>query len=106
MRHAFSRLLLGAVLLFAGVALARDVKEFTGSASSMSKKKGGGAEVNGWNGSDATVEVQGPPWMAIGLGVIVLLVATPFALRMYKATSDEVEGARNAGRRVSQDDEG
>jgi hypothetical protein len=105
MRHALSRLLLGAVLLSASVAVARDVKEFTGSASTAAKKKGGGAEVNGWNGSDAPAEVKDPPWMAIGLGVIVLLVATPFALRMYRDTSDEVTGARNAGRRASQDDE-
>jgi len=107
MRHALSRLLLGVVLLSASSALAREVKEFTGSTAPAARKRNTGTTVNGWNGEDASAEVKDPPWMAIGLGVIVLAVATPFALRMYRNTADEMEGARTNGRRGdASEDEG
>jgi hypothetical protein len=103
MRPTLSRLLLGAVLLSAAGALAREVKDFTGGTSQAAKKRNTGTTVNGWTGDDASVEVKDPPWMAIGLGVIVLAVATPFALRMYRNTSDEIEGAKAVGRRAPDD---
>ena len=43
------------------------------------------------------------PWMALGLGVLTLVVATPFALRYYYSVSSEINApkASNRGRRVA-----
>lgn len=105
MRNALSQMLLGALLLSASGALAREVKEFTGGTAPAAKKRNTGTTVNGWTGGDATVEVEDPPWMAIGLGVIVLVIAAPFAWRMYQNTSEEIEGGRATGRRSGPSDD-
>lgn len=39
---------------------------------------------------------QDPPYMLIGLGVIAVLVATPFGLRAYRNTSREITGKGSA----------
>lgn len=48
-----------------------------------------GSDINRW-GKDTTGEVAGPPWMAIGLMVLVFVVAAPFALRAYQNTASEI----------------
>ncbi|MBM4379408.1 MAG: hypothetical protein FJ086_08925 [Deltaproteobacteria bacterium] len=105
MSNALSHLLLGALLLCASGALAREVKEFTGGTAPAAKKRNTGTTVNGWTGEDASVEVKDPPWMAIGLGVIVLAIAAPFAWRTYRNTAEEIEGAKATGRRGSNSDD-
>jgi len=61
-----------------------------------------GSDINRW-GKDTTGEVQGPPWMAIGLVVLVLAVAAPFAMKAYLSTAQEIRernpgaGGRTAG---------
>ena len=45
-------------------------------------------------GKDIAVKPKPFPWAAVSLLVIVLAIATPFALRYYKSTANELGGSR------------
>lgn len=107
MRSVLCPFALAVVLLSGGAASAREVKEFKGQPStSAARKSKGGEDVNRWNGDDNVPVEKDLPWGFIILSGIILAIAAPFGLRMYRNTSAEVEETSAVGRRASrQEDE-
>ncbi|MEN9798861.1 MAG: hypothetical protein RL653_2557 [Pseudomonadota bacterium] len=109
MRSALCPFALAVVLLSGGAASAREVKEFKGqptTTTASKKPKGGGEDVNRWNGDDNIPVEKELPWGFIILSGIILAIAAPFGIRMYRNTSAEVEETNSVGKRSSrQEDE-
>lgn len=103
-----SRTLLVLALVWGGAVLAqpprRQPQEFqsreamTAEEREAAKQRAMGTNLNGY-GRDIQIKEQPIPWMAIGLGVLVLLAATPFALRAYRGTVTEMSGQNAFGAR-------
>ena len=106
MRSVLRQILVGMVLVSGGSALAREVKEFKGLPSSGPKKsKTGSAEVNRWNGNDNIPKEADPPWGFITLSVIILAIAAPFGVRMYRNTAAEVSDGSVPSKRSRAEEE-
>lgn len=109
--HTLFRVVLTASLLWGGAALAkREVKDFE-PPPEMSQEELEAAKARARNGNmasyskDIQIKPEPTPWMAIGLGVLVLGAATPFALRAYRNTAKEIATANTFGVSRAQDDE-
>lgn len=105
------RVVLTASLLCGGAALAkREVREFQ-PPPEISEKELEAAKARARNGNissytkDIQIEPEETPWMAIGLGVLVLMGAMPFALRAYRNTSREIADANTFGIQRARDDD-
>jgi hypothetical protein len=61
-----------------------------------------GGNMNAYN-KDIQIKETPVPWGAIGLAVLVLVAATPFALRAYRNTSKEIADSNTFG--ISSPDE-
>ncbi|HEX8704853.1 MAG TPA: hypothetical protein VF815_38830 [Myxococcaceae bacterium] len=101
--RTLSRLIVLSALLCGGAVLAgRPVQNFEPPPEMSEEEKealkqrqlGGG--LNGY-GNDIQIKETPVPWGAIGLGVLVFAVATPFAIRAYRNTSKEIAGANTVG---------
>lgn len=108
---SLSRVVLAAALLWGGSALAkREVKDFE-APPVMSEEELEAAKARARNGNmasyskDVQIKPEPTPWMAIGLGVLVLTAATPFALYAYRNTAKELATANTFGVRSARDDE-
>jgi hypothetical protein len=105
-----TRLLLVLALVAGGTALAqrRQLNEFQSDSMTQAERDAARARpkynINDY-GKDVPVETTPIPWMAIGLAGLVLLAATPFALRMYRDTSREIKSAHTFGVTGSRDEE-
>jgi hypothetical protein len=89
--------LLGAALLIGGSALAKKPGEFQ-APQQMTEEELAAAKARSkthFNEWDKDAPKEGPPfpWMAVSLAGICFLVAAPFALRAFKNTSRELNGA-------------
>ena len=100
---SLSRVVLTAALLWGGAALAkREVKEFA-PPPEMSQEELEAAKARARNGNmssyskDIQIKAEPTPWMAIGLGVLVLGAAVPFAVRVYRGTAKEIATANTFG---------
>jgi hypothetical protein len=97
-----SRLLVVLVLVVGGTALAqrRQLQQFEGAALTQEEREAARSRPR-YNiheyGKDVPVESKPIPWMAIGLASLVLLAATPFALKMYQETRREIADAHTFG---------
>lgn len=108
-----SRLVLLSAVLAGGYALAgRPVQNFepppqmTEEEKAELKKQQLGGNMNAYN-KDIQIKETPIPWAAIALGGLVLLAATPFALRAYRNTTKEIEDTDTfgvSGRRGAEDD--
>jgi hypothetical protein len=108
MRSILCPFALALVLLSGGAASAREVKEFKGQPTNAptARKAKGGEDVNRWNGDDNVPVEKELPWGFIVLSGIILAIAAPFGIRMYRNTSAEVEETNAVGKRSSrQEDE-
>lgn len=90
-------------LLWGGASLAaRQVRDFEPPAA-MSEAEVEAAKAKARNGNmnpyaqDVQIKPKPVPWMAIGLGGLVLLVAVPFAVRAYLSTTKEMAAANTFG---------
>jgi len=101
--RTFSRLIILTALLSGGAVLAgRPVQDFEPppelteeqKAELKARQLGGG--LNGY-GKDIQIKETPVPWGAIGLGVLVLLAATPFAWRAYRNTTKEIADVNTVG---------
>lgn len=108
---SLSRVVLAAALLWGGSALAkREVKDFE-APRELSQEELEAAKARARNGNmnayakDVQIKPEPTPWMAIGLGVLVLTAATPFALRAYRNTAQELASAKTFGVSRARDDE-
>jgi hypothetical protein len=109
--HSLFRVVLTASLLWGGAALAkREVKDFE-PPPEMSQEELEAEKARARNGNmasygkDIQIKAEPTPWMAIGLGALVLIVATPFALRAYRNTAKEMAAANTFGVTRAQEDE-
>jgi Spy/CpxP family protein refolding chaperone len=98
-----SRLVLLSALLAGGSSLAgRPVQNFepppqmTEEEKAALKKQQLGGNMNAYN-KDIQIEETPIPWAAFGLAGLVLLVATPFALRAYRNTTKEIDDSNTFG---------
>lgn len=98
-----SQFVLLSTLLAGGYAVAgRPVPQFeappemTNEEKEALKKQQLGGNMNAYN-NDIQIKETPVPWMAIGLGGLVLLVATPFALRAYRSTTKEIADSNTFG---------
>ncbi|MDY7231095.1 hypothetical protein [Hyalangium rubrum] len=101
--RTFSRLVLLSALLTGGAVLAgRPVQDFQPPAELTDEEKAAikarqlGGNMNPY-GNDIQIKETPIPWAAIGLGGLVLLAATPFALRAYRNTTKEMADANTFG---------
>lgn len=99
--RTFTRLASAAALLLSLTVFAKDLQEYNSSGGHTAEeieamKRNSRYQVNDWSG-DVSQEVTPFPWAAVTLAVIVILGATPFALRMYRNTSKEVASANTFG---------
>ena len=108
---SLTRVVLTAALLWGGAALAkREVKEFE-PPPVLSEAELEAAKARARNGNmaayskDIQIKPEPTPWMAIGLGVLVLGAATPFALRVYRNTAKEIATANTFGVSRARDDD-
>ncbi len=99
---SLSRLLVVLVLVAGGSALAqrRGLQQFEGEALTQEERDAARSRpkynIHGY-GKDVPVETEPIPWMAIGLAGLVLLGATPFALKMYQETRKEISDSNTFG---------
>ncbi|MFL5348239.1 MAG: hypothetical protein ACJ8AT_25885 [Hyalangium sp.] len=98
-----SQFVLLSALLAGGYAVAgRPVQQFeappemTDEEKEALKKQQLGGNMNAYN-KDIQIKETPVPWAAIGLGGLVLLVATPFALRAYRNTTKEIADSNTFG---------
>lgn len=107
------RLVLAVSLLSGGAALAkREVKDFE-APRQMSAEEIEAAKLRAKNGNissyqkDVQIKAEPIPWMAIGLGVLALVVAAPFGVMVYRGTAKEMSTANTFGSKGmrDQDDE-
>ena len=110
---SFSRLLLVLVLVTGGAALAqrRQLQTFQGGEMTQEEREAARTRpkynINAY-GKDVQIKEDPIPWKAIGLGVIAMLVAAPFAWRAYKSTTREMAEANVFGissARASEDEQ-
>jgi hypothetical protein len=100
--RALTRLLFAASLLtcltvFAQRGKMSEFKEDRSSADARDKaKRGAKYNMGSWSG-DTSQQTAPFPWMAAGLVVIALLVAAPFAIKMYANTAKEQADANSFG---------
>lgn len=100
-RIVFALSLLASLSVFA--AKMGEFKETRSSAEELERaKRGAKYNMGSWSG-DSTAEVAPFPWMAAGLAVIVLIVAAPFALKMYSNTSKDITAAQTFGAQGSRE---
>ena len=108
---ALIRVALTSALLWGGAALAkREVREFK-PPPEISEKELEAAKARARNGNmaayskDIQIKPEPTPWTAIGLGALVLVAATPFALHFYRNTSKEIANANTFGINRAHDEE-
>lgn len=101
--RTLSRLVLLSALYFGGSALAgRPVADFKPPPEMSEEEKNAlkaqqiGGNMNSYN-KDIQIKETPVPWAAIGLAGLVLLVATPFALRAYRSTTKDISDANTFG---------
>src|SRR5687767_6305846 len=102
MRTLFRMIILSALLSGGAVLAGRPVQTFEPPPEMTEEQKealkarqlGGG--LNGY-GNDVQIKETPIPWAAIGLGALVFLVATPFALRAYRNTTKEIATSNTVG---------
>lgn len=98
--RAFTRFLFAVSLvasLSAGAAKMTEFKEDRSSADARDRaKREAKYNMGSWSG-DTSNESTPFPWMAAGLAVIVMLIAAPFALKMYANTAKEQSTANSFG---------
>jgi hypothetical protein len=112
MRTSFlTRVVLSAALLWGGAALAkREVKEFQ-APREMSQEELDAAKAAARNGNmnaygkDVKIEAEPIPWMAIGLGIVVLVAAAPFGVIVYRNTAKEMATANTFGVQRARDED-
>ncbi|HEX5751727.1 MAG TPA: hypothetical protein VFZ09_36245 [Archangium sp.] len=98
----FSRLLAVLVLVTGGAALAqrRQLQSFQGEEMTQEERDTARSRpkynINSYN-RDIQIKEEPIPWKAIGLGVIAMLVAAPFAYRAYRGTTKEMSEANTFG---------
>jgi hypothetical protein len=102
MRKLSQFVLLSAVLAGGSALAGRPVQNFepppemTEEEKAELKKQQLGGNMNAYN-KDIQIKETPVPWLAIGLGGLVLLAATPFALRAYRNTTKEIEDTNTFG---------
>lgn len=101
--RTLSRLILVSALLSGGAVLAtRPVQEFKPPAEMTEEQKEAlkarqlGGNINAYN-KDIQIKETPVPWAAIGLAGLVLLAATPFAIRAYRNTAKEIADTNTFG---------
>jgi hypothetical protein len=101
--RTLSRLVLLSALYFGGSALAgRPVQDFQPPPQMSDEEKAAlkaqqiGGNMNAYN-KDIQIKETPVPWAAIGLAGLVLLVATPFALRAYRNTTKDIADTNTFG---------
>lgn len=99
--RAITRLLFAASLLASLCVFAGKMTEFKEDRSTFGDarnkaKNGAKSNMGSWSG-DTSQEVTEFPWMAAGLVVISLLVAAPFAMKMYASTAKEQAESNSFG---------
>ncbi len=98
-----TRLVLAAALLSGGAALARrEVKDFQAPREQTPEEiEAAKARARNGNmaayGKDVQIKEKPVPWNAIGIAGLVFLVATPFAVRVYRDTTKEIADANTFG---------
>ncbi|HYO66505.1 MAG TPA: hypothetical protein VEU33_10510 [Archangium sp.] len=97
-----SRLLVVLVLVTGGAALAqrRQLQSFQGEEMTQEERDAARSRpkynINAY-GRDIQIKEEPMPWKAIGLGVIAMIVAAPFAWRAYRSTTKEMSEANVFG---------
>ncbi|MCY1078193.1 hypothetical protein [Archangium lansingense] len=99
---SLTRLLVVLVLVTGGAALAqrRQLQNFETQEMTQEERDALRSRpkynINSY-GKDIQIKEEPIPWKAIGLGVIAMLVAAPFAYRAYRGTTKEMAEANVFG---------
>lgn len=110
MRTLARLVLMSSLLAGSAVLASRPVQEFKPPAEMTEEQKAAlkarqlGGDINAY-GKDVGVEETPVPWAAIGLAGLVLLAATPFALRAYRSTAKEMAHTNTFGASRARDAE-
>ncbi|MBJ6762162.1 hypothetical protein JGU66_15420 [Myxococcaceae bacterium JPH2] len=111
---SLSRLLLVTTLVWGGAALAQPARRHpqdfqapqaqSAEEREAAKQRAMGGNINSY-GRDIVPKEPTIPWMAVGLAIIVLTVATPFAIRAYRGTAKEIDSHKAFGDRHEDSEE-